>query len=417
MKFEKKLLVLALMGLPVASAFADGVLSTTESDVKSAGTTVVNGVESAGTTVVNGVETAGTTVENGAKDAMGDVDNFLTRYHGPFTGAYVGAKAGVNDSNMGVGNPRALTGGATPGIPNNQNYGTALGLEAGYGWALGRTVLGIDAGYGYNGTGRSGYFSGNQGYGSHDYGLGLKFGIPVTDKLMPYAKLGYGHLVGTGSASGLSGNGANGGLGVEYLFAPHWSVAGEWNTMSVSNNSNTMNNNVYTLGVNYYFGAAKPPRHVAAAAPAPVVAPAPEPVVAPAPTPQERWRIITEEKPVSLDGANFKFNSAVLNKTADEKLTQVVDFSKQYPEADINVDGYTDNIGPKAYNVKLSQRRADAVKAYLVKHGVAADRIHTKGYGMENPVASNKTAEGRAQNRHVEVHYTVREEKKVHVMQ
>ena len=403
MKFEKKLLVLALMGLPVASAFADGMLSTTESDVKSAGTTVVNGVES-----------AGTTVENGAKDAVNDVDNFLTRYHGPFTGAYVGAKAGVNDSNMGVGNAAAMSG---IQIPHEHNYGTALGLEAGYGWALGRTVLGIDAGYGYNSTGRSSYFSGNQGYGSHDYCLGLKFGIPVTDKLMPYAKLGYGHLVGTGSASGLSGNGANGGLGVEYLFAPHWSVAGEWNTMSVSNNANTMNNNTYTVGVNYYFGAAKPPRHVAAAAaPAPVVAPAPEPVAAPAPAP-ERWRIITEEKPVSLDGANFKFNSAVLNKTADEKLTQVVDFSKNYPEADINVDGYTDNVGPKAYNVKLSQRRADAVKAYLVKHGVAADRIHTKGYGMANPVASNKTAEGRAQNRHVEVHYTVREEKKVHVMQ
>ena len=414
MKFEKKLLVLALMGLPIASAFADGVVSTTESDVKSAGTTVVNGVESAGTTVVNGVESAGAAVENGAKDAASDVDNFLTRYHGPFTGAYVGAKAGVNDSNMGVGNAAAMSG---IQIPHEHNYGTALGLEAGYGWALGRTVLGVDAGYGYNATGRSSYSSGNQGYGSRDYGLGLKFGIPVTDNLMPYAKLGYGHLTGTGAASGLSGNGANGGLGVEYLFAPHWSVAGEWNTMSVSSNANTMNNNTYTLGVNYYFGAAKPPRHVAAAAaPAPMVAPAPEPVAAPAPAP-ERWRIITEEKPVSLDGANFKFNSAVLNKTADEKLTQVVDFSKNYPEADINVDGYTDSVGPKAYNVKLSQRRADAVKAYLVKHGVAADRIHTKGYGMANPVASNKTAEGRAQNRHVEVHYTVREEKKVHVMQ
>ena len=89
MKFEKKLLVLALMGLPIASAFADGVVSTTESDVKSAGTTVVNGVES-----------AGAAVENGAKDAASDVDNFLTRYHGPFTGAYVGAKAGNFFSNF-----------------------------------------------------------------------------------------------------------------------------------------------------------------------------------------------------------------------------------------------------------------------------------------------------------------------------
>jgi OOP family OmpA-OmpF porin len=226
--------------------------------------------------------------------------------------------------------------------------------------------------------------------------------------------LGYGRLIGTGAANGLSGNGINGGLGLEYLFAPHWSVAGEWNNMSITTNTNTINNNTYTIGVNYYFSAAKP-HHVAAAAPAPVVAPVAAPEPAPAPAPVDRWRTITEEKPVSLDGANFKTNSAVLNKSADEKLMQVVDFSKRYPEADIQVDGYTDSTGPKAYNLKLSQRRADAVKSYLTKHGVDASRIHTKGHGMEDPVASNKTAAGRAQNRHVEVHYTVREEKKVRV--
>jgi len=390
MKFEKKMLVLALMGLPVAPVFADGMLSGAASDVQS----------------------AGATVENGAKDAADDVDNFLTGYHGPFTGAYVGAQAGVTRSHLGDGNPAALNSNLA-NIPNTNNPGTALGLQAGYGWAVGGTVLGLDGFYGHNGS----VGNGNYSFGSRDYGLGLKFGIPVTDRLMPYAKLGYGHLTGTGSASGLSGNGANGGLGIEYLFASHWSLTSEWDAMSVSNNNNSMNNNTYTLGVNYYFGAAAKPRHVAAVAPVPVVAPAPAPEPVPAPAPVERWRMITEEKPVHLDGANFKFNSAVLNNTADEKLMQVVDFSKKYPEADVNVAGYTDSTGPKAYNLKLSQRRANAVKAYLTKHGVDAERIHTKGYGMENPVASNKTAAGRAENRHVEVNYTVREEKKVRVME
>ncbi|NOT82262.1 MAG: OmpA family protein, partial [Gallionella sp.] len=69
----------------------------------------------------------------------------------------------------------------------------------------------------------------------------------------------------------------------------------------------------------------------------------------------------------------------------------------------------------EAKNVKLSAARAAAVKAYLVKKGVAADRISTKGVGSANPVGDNKTKEGRAANRRVEVTSTVREEKKVRV--
>lgn len=406
MKFQKKLLVLALLGLPVGSAFADGMMSAAESDVKS----------------------AGGAIENGAKGIVSDVDSFFDDgYRGPFTGAYVGLRAGINDSTLKANDPNsagyAVNNIGGPSGNNANNYGGALGAEAGYAWKLGSAVLGLDASYGYNGSGRYNSLSNSTGgiptYGSHDYAAGLKFGIPVSDNLMPYAKLGYGRLLGTGAASGLAGDGINGGLGLEYLFAPHWSVAGEWNTMSTSTPSraglnNTLTNNTYTLGVNYYFSAAKKPHHVAEAAP--VVAPpvvAPEP--APAPAPVDRWRVITEEKPVSLDGANFKTNSAVLNKTADEKLMQVVDFSKRYPEADIRVDGFTDSTGSKAYNMKLSKRRADSVKSYLSKKGVDASRIHATGHGMEDPVASNKTAAGRAQNRHVEVHYTVREEKKVPV--
>ncbi|MBU6437612.1 MAG: OmpA family protein, partial [Betaproteobacteria bacterium] len=64
---------------------------------------------------------------------------------------------------------------------------------------------------------------------------------------------------------------------------------------------------------------------------------------------------------------------------------------------------YTDSIGSDAYNQKLSVRRAEAVKAYLVSKGIEANRVYTEGKGKTNPVASNKTAEGRAKNRRVEV--------------
>jgi len=79
----------------------------------------------------------------------------------------------------------------------------------------------------------------------------------------------------------------------------------------------------------------------------------------------------------------------------------------------LTVTGYTDSTGSDKYNQKLSEKRADSVKAHLVKKGVAADRIVTKGMGKANPVGDNKTKAGRAQNRRVEINAVVREEKKV----
>ena len=161
------------------------------------------------------------------------------------------------------------------------------------------------------------------------------------------------------------------------------------------------------------------PAPVAAPAPAPAPAPVPvaEPAPAPAPQPVESWKTILTEKPVRLEGANFSTASAKLLKTADVKLNEVVNAAKQYPQVKLDVSGHTDNVGDKAYNQKLSENRAAAVKAWLVKHGVAADRIVTAGFGETQPMADNKTKEGRAANRRVEVRYVIREEKKVRVTQ
>ena len=69
----------------------------------------------------------------------------------------------------------------------------------------------------------------------------------------------------------------------------------------------------------------------------------------------------------------------------------------------VEVDGHTDNTGSASVNARLSKQRAEAVRQYLIEHGVPEDRLTAKGYGPSKPIASNKTAEGRAQNRRVEL--------------
>ena len=86
----------------------------------------------------------------------------------------------------------------------------------------------------------------------------------------------------------------------------------------------------------------------------------------------------------------------------DDELKQVADFMKAHPDKKLVIEGYTDNVGSEASNMKLSQERADSVRAYLVdKFGIAGDRLRSVGYGPKNPVASNDTAEGRQENRRV----------------
>ena len=97
----------------------------------------------------------------------------------------------------------------------------------------------------------------------------------------------------------------------------------------------------------------------------------------------------------------FATNSATPSSGALNDLQRVARVLKQYPQTRILVAGYTDNTGSEAYNQKLSERRADAVRNILEGDGVAAARISTVGYGESQPVASNSTAAGRQLNRRV----------------
>ena len=141
---------------------------------------------------------------------------------------------------------------------------------------------------------------------------------------------------------------------------------------------------------------------VAAPAPAPVAAPAPAPapaVAPPAPAPQPP----AATKVTYAADAFFDFDKSVLKPEGKAKLDDLVGKVQGINLEVIIAVGHTDSVGSDAYNQKLSVRRAEAVKAYLVSKGIEKNRVYTEGKGEKQPVADNKTAEGRAKNRRVEI--------------
>jgi hypothetical protein len=101
-------------------------------------------------------------------------------------------------------------------------------------------------------------------------------------------------------------------------------------------------------------------------------------------------------------GVLFDFNSSKVNPKVNENLVQFSETLKQYPDTEILVAGHTDNVGTAAYNMKLSQQRADAVAAVLKANSVSRSRLTILGYGEKNPLADNVSDSGREQNRRVE---------------
>jgi outer membrane protein OmpA-like peptidoglycan-associated protein len=106
---------------------------------------------------------------------------------------------------------------------------------------------------------------------------------------------------------------------------------------------------------------------------------------------------------VNMSDVLFDFNKYTLKPEAREKLAKVSGILLAYPGLNLQVEGYTDNIGSDDYNQKLSEQRAEAVRDYLVSQGVAQTSVTAMGYGKNDPIADNSTNEGRAQNRRVQM--------------
>ncbi len=120
-------------------------------------------------------------------------------------------------------------------------------------------------------------------------------------------------------------------------------------------------------------------------------------------TPVEVSRQGDQIKLTMPESITFATNSAQLNQQAVYSLNEVSGVLAQYNETKITVAGHTDNTGSDAINQPLSERRAQAVAQYLASRGVASNRIRAIGYSSRQPIASNATAAGRAQNRRVEI--------------
>ena len=106
---------------------------------------------------------------------------------------------------------------------------------------------------------------------------------------------------------------------------------------------------------------------------------------------------------VNMSDVLFDFNKYTLKPEAREKLAKVSGILLAYPNLQVQVEGYTDNIGTDEYNQKLSERRADGVRDYLVSQSVTDNNVTAKGFGKADPVADNSTNDGRAKNRRVEL--------------
>jgi OmpA-OmpF porin, OOP family len=189
----------------------------------------------------------------------------------------------------------------------------------------------------------------------------------------------------------------------------------------------TLRDYVGTLGFQYSFGAARaeprsavppPPPPVTASPPPPPPPPPPVPA-APADTDQDGVTDDIDKCPgtprgvavdatgcprqgsITLEGVTFEVNSARLTPASRAILEDVARDLVKYPRLRIELQGHTDSSGSDAYNLKLSQDRADAVRALLVEQGVPADQVVARGYGETKPIAENTTTDGRARNRRV----------------
>ena len=333
---------------------------------------------------------------------------------------YIGGSAGVTRAT--IDQPRiqaALTanGSTMTSFKKDEKDGPAYKLFVGK--QLNR-YLAIEAGYydlgefGFNAaTSTGGVLNGNASF--RGVNLDLVGQMPLTERFSLLARVGAAY---TKTSTHFTGNrlnavtapnasekkaGLKAGLGLEYKFSEALAMRAEVERFRVNDAvGNRGDVDMLSLGLVYKLGRpANAPVYVAPA-PEPVVEAAPAPMPAPAPAPAPA-PVPTSEKVSFAAEALFDFDKSVVKSEGKVALDDLL-MKLQGMNTEVMVTvGHTDSVGSDAYNQKLSLRRAEAVKAYIVSKGVEASRVYTEGKGESQPVADNSTAEGRAKNRRVTV--------------
>ncbi|MEZ9778082.1 OmpA family protein [Vibrio sp. ZF57] len=197
------------------------------------------------------------------------------------------------------------------------------------------------------------------------------------------------------------------GIGVEKQLSSDWALRVEYQYFDDfdDNYVQDLNSNLLSVGVSYNFGTGNTTASAAAAtASAVAVTQAPsEPITEPAVVVEEKTTVVvTKAQTESFSQGMFETNSTELSTDGKIALMPLVEVLKAHPQSSVDVVGHTDSTGAAEYNLMISKKRAAAVAAYIEEQGIEADRITASGEGEENPIASNATAEGRAQNRRVD---------------
>ena len=168
-------------------------------------------------------------------------------------------------------------------------------------------------------------------------------------------------------------------------------------------------NTAYTIVCTGAGGRADSGANIAVAAPQ-VSVQAPAPVVE---TVQPKAAPAKTCAPMAIN-VQFDTNKADIKAKYHDEIKKLADFLKEFPKASGVIEGHTDSVGSKESNIKLSQRRADSVRGYLIKNfGIVPERLGAKGFGPTRPIADNKTSEGKQKNRRIEANFNCKGDSQV----
>ncbi|MBI3784602.1 MAG: OmpA family protein [Deltaproteobacteria bacterium] len=234
---------------------------------------------------------------------------------------------------------------------------------------------------------------------------GPRLQLPLGDRFDLYVTGQGGGFKGLGGRLNQLAPGFQLGGGFDFNLTPQVAIGlfGNWNRAYMAPHPTFLSGHVdndqgpkdarwVTAGVGLKYAFNQPEE-----APAVVPPPPPPPPVAKVAPPAP------QKKKIVLRSVHFDFDKSVIRADAVPVLNEAADTLKEEGGVAVIVEGHTDSKGSDAYNEKLSKRRADAVRQYLVKHGIPSNRITAEGFGESRPVASNDTDDGRAENRRVEL--------------